>query len=358
METSTFQICRMIKPVRRLKLLQIFYNAIHQHNYRLQQEDPQDDDGTESLDSGYRRGSTVETSTENDSDSDTGVVKKRRLSTTDTTSDSHLSPPSPPLRSRSNSPISTSSSSGCSVSLKRRRGQGAASGTNTDPDLTRVPKAQKSSVDGIVVMKGGSSTTPTVIVAQPTQTTVEAEIYPPRDLGLSGAVIGVDDKSFPKRTRNNDALALLLTPEERNSCRGKNVLVAEDDFVSQKILEKQLTKLGMNVMIASNGQEAVDQWLSVERGYYTIAIFDHHMPIMDGLAATRKVRALEGEFAQERHDGKKPIRIPIVGLSADIQQSTKESCIEAGMDEYMTKPLLTKGLALLIQRYCCANSQT
>lgn len=54
------------------------------------------------------------------------------------------------------------------------------------------------------------------------------------------------------------------------------------------------------------------------------------MPIMDGLAATRKVRALEGEFAQERNDGKKPIRIPIVGLSADIQQSTKEVRVMKG----------------------------
>ncbi|KAF9167142.1 hypothetical protein BGX21_009518, partial [Mortierella sp. AD011] len=80
---------------------------------------------------------------------------------------------------------------------------------------------------------------------------------------------------MPKRARNNDALTLLLTAKELDSCRGKNVLVAEDDFVSQKILEKQLTKLGMNVMIANNGQEAVDQWLSVDRGYYTIAIFDH-----------------------------------------------------------------------------------
>lgn len=231
MVTSTFQICRMIKPVRRLKLLQIFYNAIHQHNHRLQHEDHQDDDGTESVDSSYRRGSTVETSTENDSDSDTGMDKKSRMSTTDTTSESHSSTPPTLLRSRSNSPVSTSSSSGRSVSLKRRRGHDAASDTNTDPDLNRVPKAQKSSVDGTVVMKGGSVTTPMAI-------TVDAENDPPRNLGLSGAVIGVDDKSFPKRTRNNDALTLLLTPEERNSCRGKNVLVAEDDFVSQKILEK------------------------------------------------------------------------------------------------------------------------
>lgn len=236
-ETSTFQICRMIKPVRRLKLLQIFYNAIHQHNHRLQHEDSQDDDGTESVDSGYRRGSTVETSTENDSDSDTGEDKKRRLSTTETTSESHSTPPPTLLRSRSTSPMSTASSSGRSVSLKRRRGQDASSDTNVDPDLKHVPKVRKNSVDDTVIVKGSRSTTPTVV---PTVTlmTVDAENDPPRNLGLSGAVIGVDDKSFRKRTRNNDALALLLTPEERNSCRGKNVLVAEDDFVSQKILEK------------------------------------------------------------------------------------------------------------------------
>ncbi|KAF9001850.1 hypothetical protein BGZ52_009768, partial [Haplosporangium bisporale] len=106
----------------------------------------------------------------------------------------------------------------------------------------------------------------------------------------------------------------------------------------------------MNVTIAGNGLEAVNQWLAVERGHYTIAIFDHHMPIMDGLAATRKLRALEAQEAKDSPEASHSIRIPIVGLSADIQQSTKESCIKAGMDEYMTKPLLTKGLALLIQR--------
>ncbi|KAF9096667.1 hypothetical protein BGX23_010727 [Mortierella sp. AD031] len=356
METTTFQICRMIKPARRLKLLQIFYNAIQQHSHRTQHYDHQDDDGTESLDSGYRRGSTVETSTENDSDSDTGMEKKRRLSTTGTTSDSHSPPMLPLLRSRSSSPMSTTSSSGRSVSLKRRRIQDSTSDSNTDVERKRLPKARKGSNDETVGVKRGS--TPTTITPKAVMMNLDVEYDPPRNLGLSGAVIGVDDKSFPKRTRNNDALTLLLTPEERNSCRGKNVLVAEDDFVSQKILEKQLTKLGMNVMIANNGQEAVNQWLSVERGHYAIAIFDHHMPIMDGLAATRKVRELEGEFAQEQNGGKEQIRIPIVGLSADIQQSTKESCIKAGMDEYMTKPLLTKGLALLIQRYCCSTPRS
>ncbi|KAF9579250.1 hypothetical protein BGW38_004569 [Lunasporangiospora selenospora] len=110
----------------------------------------------------------------------------------------------------------------------------------------------------------------------------------------------------------------------------------------------------MNVKIANNGQEALEEWLASDQGYYTVAIFDHHMPIMDGLAATRKLRELEAE--RPNKSGGEPLsRIPIIGLSADIQSSTKELCIKAGMDEYLTKPLLTKGLALLIQRYCCKD---
>ncbi|KAG0286968.1 hypothetical protein BGZ96_009020 [Linnemannia gamsii] len=105
---------------------------------------------------------------------------------------------------------------------------------------------------------------------------------------------------------------------------------------------------------------------------------------MDGLVATRMIRSLEAEHKAEDEERQRlnsgnddqaskgqstaegegasscvfkptrnPNRIPIVGLSADIQHATKEKCIKAGMDEYMTKPLLTQGLAILIQRYCC-----
>ncbi|KAF9966739.1 hypothetical protein BGZ73_000863, partial [Actinomortierella ambigua] len=174
--------------------------------------------------------------------------------------------------------------------------------------------------------------------------------------GNGGSANSRSHVAASKRTRNDETLLEALTEEEKARCRGKNVLVAEDDFVSQKILEKQLSKVGMNVMITNNGHEAIQQWLAVERGYYTIAIFDHHMPIMDGLAATKKLRELEHTLTQKESAEGKPsnyVRMPIVGLSADVQQSTKESCIRAGMDEYLTKPLLTKGLAMLIQKYCC-----
>ncbi|KAG0084854.1 histidine kinase osmosensor [Podila epicladia] len=282
---SSFQVCRMIKPVRRLKLLQIMYNALmHQ-----------------------RQG-----------------LKEARLEEIVEDGDDISS-----RRARSMSPVTGISTYSVSSSLKRPlEEEGPTKRDGEDVDVKASPDNEKSATTA-------------------------------------------DRNDPPKRARNNDALTLLLTQEELKRCRGINVLVAEDDFVSQKILEKQLSKLGMNVVIANNGQQAVNQWLAVDRGFYTIAIFDHHMPIMDGLAATKKIRALEAGFAEEMrkqspeaenqtdnempHRGADSVvqRIPIVGLSADIQHTTKESCIRAGMDEYMTKPLLTKGLALLIQRYCC-----
>ncbi|KAF9571424.1 hypothetical protein EC968_000639 [Mortierella alpina] len=309
METTSFQVFRLIKPVRRMKILQIIYNAMNRHMQPLQAEEQEEDAEVEAK---------VTTLPEED-EAYTRQEQGTEVSST---------PSCCPIKS--------------SVSLKRQREQGPLDDMDGSGEENRRVKVNKNSALP-------RSMTPLVGVHEV-----------PRNLGLSGAGIAggtprkASQEAMPKRARNNDALASLLSSEERNSCRGKNVLVAEDDFVSQRLLEKQLSKLGMNVMIANNGQEAVNQWLSADRGHYTIAIFDHHMPIMDGLAATKKVRALEAEFAQEHKDeAMSYMRIPIVGLSADIQQSTKESCIKAGMDEYMTKPLLTKGLALLIQRYCC-----
>ncbi|KAG0249208.1 hypothetical protein BG011_009509 [Mortierella polycephala] len=310
METTTFQACRLIKPVRRMKLLQITNNAVAHHLK-------------------YQGGDLDETSTV-DLDS-SGVQSALSGEDEDTTPRSSMSPTS--------SPSITADASVISATSKKRRREHGSPDSGFDQDHQRGPfkssRPLPSSKVSSMSSSGGDETAS-------------------RNSGRNIAVVGAQSGNMPKRARNNDTLTLLLSPKERQSCRGKNVLVAEDDFVSQKILEKQLSKLGMNVMIASNGEEAVNQWLSAGQGHYTIAIFDHHMPIMDGLAATKKLRALEAGMAQDQaEEGKAPIRIPIVGLSADIQQTTKESCIKGGMDEYMTKPLLTKGLALLIQRYCC-----
>ncbi|KAF8936832.1 hypothetical protein BGZ58_003637 [Dissophora ornata] len=326
---SPFQICRMIKPVRRLKLLQIMYNAL------IHSEQISRGEGT------FETGQLVEISEESGwADSDGGI---------DGENDDQVSQGQErsPLSSYADSATSSRSVSPAkSISprrsiLKRRHSKIL--------DAAKEDHRDDSSSDG-----SGRGR----LVHKATKIDEPSSSSSSSSKSRAGRAT---NSNLPRRARNNDALTLLLTHEERKRCNGINVLVAEDDFVSQKILEKQLSKLGMNVVIANNGQEAVDRWLEAERGYYTIAIFDHHMPIMDGLAATKKLRALEAEFAEElekRNVGKGPdaekhVRIPIVGLSADIQLATKEKCIKAGMNEYMTKPLLTQGLALLIQRYCC-----
>ncbi|KAG0250750.1 histidine kinase osmosensor [Mortierella polycephala] len=358
--SSSFQVVRMIKPVRRMKLLQIMHNALVSNEDQQQQQREMlhcDYEGGEELEqhedqepedqAEFSEASSDECSEDEELIEGEGTPGERSQTVTSgTLSSSTLS--------RSTSPTSFLSVPQYPTPQKRRRSKDSERTECIVSNNVTVPpyKAAKAKASPVIATMS-SKWTAVRSRASTCSSSLSRDQQDEKQSHMDG--------SFPKRARNNDALTLLLTSEERKRSQGINVLVAEDDFVSQKILEKQLSKLGMNVVIAKNGQEAVDQWLAVERGYYTIAIFDHHMPIMDGLAATKKIRALEAAFAEEdektraQGDGSPShqIRIPIVGLSADIQLATKEKCIKGGMDEYMTKPLLTQGLALLIQRYCC-----
>lgn len=76
-----------------------------------------------------------------------------------------------------------------------------------------------------------------------------------------------------------------------------------------------------------------------------MAFFDHHMPKCDGVAATKRIREIEKEQGRE-------IRFPIVALTADVQESAKQICLNAGMDGYLTKPLNQKVLAESLRTYC------
>ena len=60
-----------------------------------------------------------------------------------------------------------------------------------------------------------------------------------------------------------------------------------------QLLVKQLSRYKLNVQAAANGQEAIDAWQAHEPGYFSVALFDHHMPIMDGVEATKQIRLLE-----------------------------------------------------------------
>lgn len=107
------------------------------------------------------------------------------------------------------------------------------------------------------------------------------------------------------------------------------VLVVEDDPTNRKVIEALLNKLGLSVTLAENGRQAVE---AVTRGdALDVVLMDTHMPIMDGYAATERIRRWEVESSRPR--------LPIIALTADAFAKDRERCMAAGMDHFLTKPI-------------------
>ncbi|KDQ54896.1 hypothetical protein JAAARDRAFT_196280 [Jaapia argillacea MUCL 33604] len=123
-----------------------------------------------------------------------------------------------------------------------------------------------------------------------------------------------------------------------------NILVAEDNPVAQKLLIKQLERYDLNVVPTNNGEQAIAEWESHEPGYFSVALFDHHMPICDGVEAAKRIRLQENKR-------KSSILLPIVALSADCQESTKQLCLSAGMNAFFSKPLKKNDLLSLLSMF-------
>jgi signal transduction histidine kinase/CheY-like chemotaxis protein len=118
------------------------------------------------------------------------------------------------------------------------------------------------------------------------------------------------------------------------------VLLAEDNIVNQKIALKMLQKLGYRADLAFNGLEAL-QMLGLSD--YEIILMDVQMPEVDGLEATRQIRKREEETPGTR--------IPIVALTAHAMSGDRDRCIEAGMDDYITKPLQPGDLREILAKW-------
>jgi len=129
-------------------------------------------------------------------------------------------------------------------------------------------------------------------------------------------------------------------PAQNNPAAGPSlrVLLAEDNIVNQMVATKQLRKLGCEIQVACNGLEALTAW---QNGGHDIIFMDCQMPAMDGLEATRKIRALEKERSLS------PIRI--IAMTASAMQGDRESCLKAGMDDYVSKPVKISEIKKLLQ---------
>jgi hypothetical protein len=106
-------------------------------------------------------------------------------------------------------------------------------------------------------------------------------------------------------------------------------LVVEDNATNRKVITALLGKLGLTVEVAEDGRQALEL---LARGLQPdLVLMDIQMPVMDGLAATREIRR------QEQEDGRPPL--PILALTAGAFEEDRQHCLEAGMNDFLTKPV-------------------
>ena len=119
------------------------------------------------------------------------------------------------------------------------------------------------------------------------------------------------------------------------------ILVAEDNPINRRVLVKQLQGLGYEVTEARNGLEVLE---NLEKSEVDLILMDCQMPDLDGYSATRELR-------------KKGLELPILALTAHAMSGERARCIEAGMDDHLTKPLSKEGLAAALVRWLGGQSQ-
>ena len=116
------------------------------------------------------------------------------------------------------------------------------------------------------------------------------------------------------------------------------VLVAEDNLTNRTFMRLMLVRAGHDVHLAKNGAEAID---AVRREQFDLVFMDIQMPEIDGLEATRRIRSLELQAGGH---------VPIVALTAHAMREDREQCLQAGMDDYLSKPVAASELEALLER--------
>lgn len=118
------------------------------------------------------------------------------------------------------------------------------------------------------------------------------------------------------------------------------ILVVEDNATNQMVATKMLSKLGLSCELAENGEEALAKIKN--SGPYALVLMDGQMPVMDGYEATAAIRNHQLEDSK---------RLPIIAMTASAMAEDRARCLEAGMDDYLSKPVSLTALSAIIKRW-------
>jgi signal transduction histidine kinase len=144
--------------------------------------------------------------------------------------------------------------------------------------------------------------------------------------------VGVAASGFKKKTQ---AVHIEYPP-----LRSARILLAEDNPVNQMVASRMLEKLGLQVVVVVNGNQALKQ---LEQDDFDIVLMDCQMPELDGFAATRILRDYELQLSK--------LRTTVIAMTANVMEGDRERCLEVGMDDYIGKPVKLDELETVLRRW-------
>ncbi|MGB0127278.1 MAG: response regulator [Rhodocyclaceae bacterium] len=156
-----------------------------------------------------------------------------------------------------------------------------------------------------------------------------------KPLSLSQLAFVLDSGSYERRKAQS-----VTDPKKRPGTQYQgHALIAEDNPVNQVVARRMLERCGLTVSVAANGAEAVE---AVNREPFDIVLMDVQMPEMDGLEATRAIRAGAAATADP---------LPIIALTANARKEDRDECLNAGMDDFLSKPFSEEALHGVLSRW-------
>jgi len=124
------------------------------------------------------------------------------------------------------------------------------------------------------------------------------------------------------------------------------LLIVEDDEIIRMVIEKFSTRKGWKVVLAEDGNVALDAYQKQE---FDVIIMDCQMPVLDGYKTTGAIRQLESESG---------MYTPIIAMTANAREGFRETCLNAGMDDYLTKPVEISAFYATVERWAISKNIT